>query len=504
MLSSYGVALIVFITYWGIVEWLKARGELERRGISAIGPILMVRTTKGLELLEKLSKNKKPWRLIANLGIPAVFIGMTFMFFLIIIMDIVLFTSPPPPSQLTHPRSAFLIPGVNPLIPLVWGLIGLAVTLIVHEFSHAILCRVEGVRVKAMGILLALIPIGGFAEPDEDELMGKAKINRMQRIRIFSAGVVGNFIVAIISFSAFFYLLGFLSPLVVVANVAEDSPAYGIVEEEGVVESINGIQVHTADDVRRAIEEHNIIKLKIRDGSEVILPRETDVRIIELYKGYPAMEVGLKEGMIIFKINNKETPTLTEFKKAMSLTKPGETISVHAYQDGEIKEFSVTLASSPFGGDNGFMGVVVEEYMGGISFGFAEFTLNRLKNIPSQLTSPEGWLIVVAMPLAFRGFSEEAINYFEPTGFWEGNTIFYLLNTFYWVGWINFYVGLFNCLPAIPLDGGRVFHELLSALLTRRSARGEEISKMVVKFIALVIFSSIILSILIPNIPRAM
>jgi membrane-associated protease RseP (regulator of RpoE activity) len=188
----------------------------------------------------------------------------------------------------------------------------------------------------------------------------------------------------------------------------------------------------------------------------------------------------------------------------MSLTKPGETISVHAYQDGEIKEFSVTLTSSPFGGDNGFMGVVVEEYMGGISFGFAEFTLNRLKNIPSQLTSPEGWLIVVAMPLAFRGFSEEAINYFEPTGFWEGNTIFYLLNTFYWVGWINFYVGLFNCLPAIPLDGGRVFHELLSALLTRRSARGEEISKMVVKFIALVIFSSIILSILIPNIPRAM
>jgi membrane-associated protease RseP (regulator of RpoE activity) len=126
--------------------------------------------------------------------------------------------------------------------------------------------------------------------------------------------------------------------------------------------------------------------------------------------------------------------------------------------------------------------------------------------MPSYLLTPQGWLIVIIMPLEFTGFSGDVLNYFIPTGFWgsAGNTIFYLLNTFYWIGWINFYVGLFNCLPAIPLDGGRVFQETLSSFLTRRyGERGENMSKMAVKFMAFLIFSSILLSFVIPNIQTA-
>jgi membrane-associated protease RseP (regulator of RpoE activity) len=121
-----------------------------------------------------------------------------------------------------------------------------------------------------------------------------------------------------------------------------------------------------------------------------------------------------------------------------------------------------------------------------------------LKSIPSWLTSPQGWLSIMVLPFFnFRGFGVDAVNYFET----DSNAIFYLLNVFYWVGWINFYVGLFNCLPAIPLDGGRILHEALSSLLSRRyGEKGEEISYKVVKLLAFVVFSSIVLSVVIPNV----
>jgi len=496
------VVLTAFVIYWGIVELLKAKGILEKYNITAVGPILMIRTQKGLNLLEKIAKPKKFWRILANAGTPSIFIGMIFMFSLILFMDYRLITTPPKPSPLTHPRNVLLIPGINQYIPVVWGLIGLIVTLVVHEFSHGILCRVEGVKVKAMGILLALLPIGGFAEPDEKELMDNKKTDRMQRIRIFSAGVISNFIVALIAFSVFFYLLGFISPLIVVRAVNENSPAYGIVQEGDVILSINNIEVKRIDDVSRALKAGNpslVIKYKHDDKiREVTLPKIVGVNVTSLYKEnnkiYPAEKAGIKEGTIIFKINNTPTPTLKDFMDVMQKTKPNETIIVYAYSNGVIKTFNVSLAASPTN-SHGFLGVVVDEYISGMGLAYSDLFLKELKNLPSKLTSINGWLFIMAMPFTFPGFSDAITKYFE-----GDIVVFYMLNTFYWIGWINFYVGLFNCLPAIPLDGGRVFHESLSAILVRKfGERGKEIAATTIKLLALTIFSSIFLAILIPN-----
>jgi membrane-associated protease RseP (regulator of RpoE activity) len=327
--------------------------------------------------------------------------------------------------------------------------------------------------------------------------MGKeAKTTRLQRIRIFSAGVISNFIVAIIAFSIFFYLLGFLTPLVTVEKVVKDSPAYGVVEEKSVILSINGKPVRTVEDVSKALKGYDSIVLKLRTEKgikEVTLPKEAGIRIAKLYEGYPAAKAGLKEGMIIFKVNNIETPTLTDFRNVLGKTKPGDTVTIHAYYNGTVKEFRVTLAASPYG-DSGFLGIRVEEYISGIIPGYSELILDMLKSIPYLLGLPF---------YNFRGFGADALNYFEITGFWSytGNTIFYLLNIFFWVGWINFYVGLFNCLPAIPLDGGRVFHEAFSALLSRKyGEKGEEMSFKAVKLLAFIVFSSIVLSVVIPNV----
>ncbi len=491
-LEIFGIVL--FVAYWIAIEILKRRGILQRRNITAIGPILMIRTTKGLELLERISKPKNFWRAIATLGIPAVFVGMAFMFSLILIMDYIMITNPPKPSPATNPRNALLIPGINQFIPLVWGLIGLMVTLIVHEFSHAILCRVEGVKVKSLGVLLALIPIGGFAEPDEKEIMDAKKLRRIQRIRIYSAGVISNFIVASIAFLAFFHLLGFLQPHVVVMDSKIEN-----VKNGSVILSINGLKVSNEEDVRKAlsIDDHVIIELE--NGKKLKLEKIAGVYIAGVIHDYPAERAGIKKGDVIVAVNGIKTPTIKEFTEVMRSTKPNETVTVSIYDGKSIRTVNITLAKSPQG-YHGFMGVWIGgDYVSGLVLGYSDRLLANLKSIPKQLVNIKGWLYVIAMPFMFQGFSGELLRFFTPTGVWKelGNTIFYLLNTLYWIGWINFYVGLFNCLPAVPLDGGRVFQETLMSIF--KGERGKEISAVIVRTLAMMVFLSIALSILIPN-----
>ncbi|MBC7110077.1 MAG: hypothetical protein H5T46_03580, partial [Archaeoglobi archaeon] len=50
--------LSIFAVYWISVEILKRKGVLEKRNITAYGPILMIRTPKGLSLIEELAKRK--------------------------------------------------------------------------------------------------------------------------------------------------------------------------------------------------------------------------------------------------------------------------------------------------------------------------------------------------------------------------------------------------------------------------------------------------------------
>ncbi|RLI83202.1 peptidase M50 [Archaeoglobales archaeon] len=500
---NWMIGIGIFLVYWLAVAILKSRKKLERYNITSYGPILLIRTERGLNFLERVAKNKVFWRRLADSGVPAVFAGMAFMFILIVITDFVLFTNPPPPSELTNPKNALLIPGLNDWIPLEWGIIGLLVTLVVHEFSHGILCRVEGVRVKSMGVILALVPIGGFAEPDEEELMDREKTKRIQRIRIFSAGVISNFIVALFAFALFFYLIGFLSPTVTVLGVYQDSPAFGVIEEMSIVKEINGIKVVYPQDVDRAIKSDKLRITVEKNGETKTIELENlaGPRIVGLIEGYPAKEVGMKEGMIIYSVNGIRTYSISSFFKVMKETKPDEIVDVVVLYNDEFQHFKLKLGKHP-AANTGFMGVSVEDQISGMRIAYSSLILDWLRSIPSQLSSPRGWLTMISMPINFRGFGEESSAFFIPENFWKdkGETLFYILNLLYWVGWINFYVGLFNCLPAIPLDGGRVLHETLSSILTRRfGERGEEMSLAAGRLLAFIVFSSLLLSILIPN-----
>ncbi len=109
-----------------------------------------------------------------------------------------------------------------------------------------------------------------------------------------------------------------------------------------------------------------------------------------------------------------------------------------------------------------------------------------LKSIPSLMTGIYGWIIIFGLPLfgftgeSFPGFSGILLNFYEPTGWVAvfGVLVFWALNALLWIGWMNLYAGLFNCLPAVPLDGGHVFRDVMTSFLTKVFGDGEKVERL--------------------------
>ncbi|MCM1986952.1 site-2 protease family protein [Methanococcoides seepicolus] len=569
----------LFLVYWAIISILDKKGILERYNISTYGPVLMIRTVRGQALLDILARPKRSWRTFANIGIVLMFVGMFAMFFIIILSDIAMLASIgentlPEPGKFNEARNIFLIPGVNEFIPLTWGVIALLVTLVVHEFSHAILCRVEGIRVKSMGILLAIVPIGGFAEPDEEELFGVKKepaeglgadttdgpierrilgtekevvpkkiASREQRARILAAGVMSNFVVAAIAFFLFFGpVLGAIAPMsdTMIINVTSGSSADIAGLEDGmVITQIDDTSIQKANDIilyMNNIEAGTVVQVHASKDQNLLVydvevVNDTDDGIKGIYVNNivadsPAETMGLESGMLITKIDDTPIGSSEDFVTFMNSTKFGQVISVETVRADMATEenisseiFEVELASHPDGGsEKGFLGIYygsngIEIVPLGMSIG--EFPANdylaALKAIPSMLGGFTGWIIILGLPIfgfageGFPGFSGQLAQFYSPIGWGEplGIGVFWIANTLLWVGWLNFYVGLFNCLPAVPLDGGHVFRDYLHALISRfisDETKAKEVSSAIAASFTMLILASFLFMIFGPYI----
>ncbi|MHC1583727.1 MAG: site-2 protease family protein [Methanosarcinales archaeon] len=535
--------IYLFVLYWALVAFLSRRGILERYNITAWGPVLMVRTMRGQGFLDLLGRAKLFWRAFASIGIPVMFIGMLSMLAIVVLADYVLITqlhsgTIPEPGKFNEPRNIFLIPGLSEFIPLTWGLLALAVTLIVHEFSHAVLCKVEGVRVKSMGILLAPIPIGGFAEPDEEELMGKSgtggeKVaSKAERMRILSAGVMSNLVTALIAFTIFFAALSLVTPSerVMVVGVEDGTPADAAGLEPGMaITHVNGARIESAGEFilrTSGVDPDSEITLRVLDGGSarnISMPaersderKESGLLIDSVVRGSAAESAGLTENMVLKRIDERRIGSFADFASFMEDTRAGQTVQVEVFNSTAncTQVFNITLGAHPDGSQKGFLGISPRIGRGLLFNGatIGEFPareyLQALQRIPSKLRGIEGWFIIFTLPimgLGGEGFPSHKIlvNFYEPIGAAEpfGDAIFWIISATLWIAWINFYVGLFNCLPAVPLDGGHVFKDALGSIFNLRlkdRARSEELSRKIVTLFAVTIFSSFFLMIAIP------
>jgi len=557
-IESYWKILLIFAVYWQSILILKQYGILERFNITNHGPLLMIRTTKGQKFLDRVASAKGFWRLFGDAGIPLMLLGMFLMFALIIFSDIFMVTSlheqtMPPPSEIHELRNIFLIPGINEFIPVVWGIIGLIVALVVHEFSHAIMSKAEDIRVKSMGLILVLIPIGGFAEPDEEQLFGKRyeqegheneetsdqkTASRRQRVRILTAGVMANFVTAFVAFALFFIVIGNIAPVsnVVITDVLPGSPADDAgLTEMTVVTHINDKKIENGSVFHTHIASlpvGEVFKLGIKkDGktSEVLLKPDigkngiiSGVKFNEIVSEMPGEKAGLVEGTMITRIDDVPISDTQDFFDFMANTTPDQEIIIHTLVANEEINYSITLASNPSGGEKGFIGIsgfstIVISRSIGVSIGEypAKELLHFLQNIPYMMMGMVGWIILLVLPFpnpfigSFAGFNTSIYMFYEPIG-WAvplGVGIFWLANSLLWIGWMNFYVGLFNCLPMLPLDGGHVFRDTLHSILARLFGNEERmgvIAGKVATGFAILMLASLVFMIIAPKLAQGL
>lgn len=508
-------------------------------GLSGIPLFIFLRTTRGLKLLDRLSRPKWLWRALISLGIPLVVLSMTYFLILVLLMTYFMIVSPPEPSSYNAPRNLLLIPGLNEYIPFFWGWIALFVTMLVHEFAHGILSRVEGVRVKSMGIItLFIAPIAAFVEPDDEDLFGTKNkpplVSKAARIRILSAGVIANFLVAMVAMALFFGpVLGSISSVdrLIVVDVQKGSLA----DEAGFESGMALLEMNGEDAIR--IEEFyhnlasNLVEMEVIQNNQkqiLMLPGQParGILVASIFPGSPADDVGLTEGSVISRIDGKEVVDIEGFRSQMNLTRPGQMIAITT---GEGRSYQINLTTSESKSDDqnedaqteesdavgmGFIGIGISGnavYSGGAVFQKAPASqfLQILKSIPGSGIG--GFTYMLSLPFSgipgftqkgFPGFSGWLTAVYEPIGWAEplGEKFFWIANLLLWIGWINLYAGLFNCLPAGPLDGGHIFRDLAQTGFERlfRPEKAEKLTRTAVAIFTWLILTSLLITIIAP------
>jgi len=222
-MNAWVWVLAAVLVLWAAVGALARSGRLPE-SVGVMGPLVTVHTKRGRMLLDRLARPKRAWRAWGNLGLGAALVVGVGMFALLAVSAIQVVRSPAASaSAVSQPQNVLVIPGVNEFLPLAVApeiVLGLLVGMIVHEGGHGIMCRVEDIDVESMGVvLLAIVPMGAFVEPDEES---QRNAGRGSRARMFAAGVTNNFLVTGLMFLLLF------GPLVGSISVASGAAVGGV------------------------------------------------------------------------------------------------------------------------------------------------------------------------------------------------------------------------------------------------------------------------------------
>lgn len=448
------IFFILIAVYTIIVYMLHKKGILKKYNISLYGPALMWRTERGIQFLKNRAKRVRFWTLYGNISIVFCFITMVIMTVLIIEMAwIVTGFTAAQKAALPGIETALVIPVINPILPLEYVgyvILALLIAMVVHEFSHGILTLAHKLKVKSLGVLYLIVPIGAFSEPDDEEVK-KAQIK--PRMQIYGAGPFANFIVVVLSI--FFISVVFMS------------------------------SVH---------------------------PAAIGAQVFSVDVNSPAEMIGIQPGCIITQLNNTRTNTSEEYLDALNVTRANQTVTITYYTGGTLstkqvkltdtydellKRTNITVNASYKGkgylGTHVFIDPVYKNYLDILKNPFTDF--------------PQGFLLFYSLPVLsyFVGYNpivSPFINSYVITGplsvlpisvFWI------IVNALYWIFWLNFAVALFNVLPMVPLDGGFLFNDGIRALISRiKHGIDDEQREKIVKNISLVLSLTILVLLFFP------
>ncbi|UCE44757.1 MAG: site-2 protease family protein [Methanobacteriota archaeon] len=494
-MNGYLIALLVFLGWLALVIAARRTGWLEKHSMSLMGPIIMWRTRKGRVLIDRISRYERAWTLFGKASLWICAGAMVTMMVLLLWQATIV----PKIEKAPSPELILGVPGINPIIPIGYGILGLAVAMVVHEFSHGIMTRIGRMKITSLGILFLVFPIGAFVEPDNKEL---EETTRRKRSKVFAAGPASNIIFALVT-------LGLFSGVMMSAAVPVDEGALvvGVVEESPaslaglspytVVTHIDGNSVTSADDVEeREADPGALVNVTYRLGGEEIVATDVADGLVVAYvvDDYGAAEAGLDAGMVIASLDDTLLTNIDALRAVMEETRSGQVVNVTVMSldeetgvyvvDNDISEVRLSDKYEfyeefyPDENEPSFEG---KGYLGA-GFLMLGIDVREPDHYANQLAHPfrgdrsigdfsMSWLRLIALPfLDLAPLRSPVTDLYEPGGglAWLPDEVFWVLtNSLYWIFWINLMLGLTNVLPAVPLDGGYIFRDGMDYTLSK-------------------------------------
>ncbi len=396
-------------------EGSKESEEKPAKSVTFSYGIIMVRTKKLLSMLDSLAK----YKIFARLG--WIMLGITiaaaaFMIWLMVDSTYLVLSSSlafrcaigAAPASLCHQenlattsqpplQAVLLLPGLNPYIPILYGIIGIVVAVVIHEGTHGVIARSLHLPVKSTGVLfLLIIPIGAFVELD-DKLVMQRRFRDSGRI--MAGGPGSNIIVATVALILLLLLVGGLVP-----------------------QHFDGVYV------------------------SAIVP------------GSPAAQLhdsgALNAGDLIVAANGTTVHSQSDLARILSKTRPNETLILTIQNSGQDKQYSIKLGANPNNNTVGFIGIAgavsnsdLVAIRNSYAYGFA--THPSLSTFVPYLIVP-GLFPSADTSVPFS--STLSPLYTSPT---LGSAWYPISLTLFWIWFINANLAFFNAIPLYPLDGGQ-------------------------------------------------
>jgi membrane-associated protease RseP (regulator of RpoE activity) len=364
----------------------------------------MLRTKQGLGLMDKLGR----WRVtkpLAWIMLALEPIAAALALYVIAFEVSALYFSPQGHQRISNvvtisPLANFLLPGINPYLPLsVW--LAVIVAVVIHEASHGIVARSLGLRVKAAGVLLlAFLPIGAFVEVDDKQLK---EVRARDSLRVLGAGSGINFIV------------GAACVLLLIFTVS------------------------------------------------AMVPQAKGAGIVGVVQGSPAYSAGIKPGDFVLAINNSPVTDLGVLrngsfsvgeKVSLTVWHQGQTRTI---DNVVLSNYTVTQLNQTSKKST----TVVYPFLGVDEASYAALrgTTNTYTNY--YRTNPLAYLVEIPTFGASQylvPFSD-VLSPFYTSPFGAMTPL--ITNALYWLFFVNFNLAIFNSLPIYPMDGGQAFESFL-------------------------------------------